>query len=109
MRGSIGHSTSAAGRTEAAALAREGDQAVVAAVVAVETEKAVRQDAAAKERAKLLLDEAGRSLISMVRSREEVFQLLADDFVQEGLLRLVALVLCHLDPVRDRVSGCESL
>ncbi len=38
----------------------------MAAIVAVETEEAVRQDAAAKERAKLLLDEAGRGLISVV-------------------------------------------
>ena len=66
MRGGIGHSTSAAGRAEAAALAREGNQAIVATVVAVETEEAVRQNAAAKERTKLLLDEAGRGLISVV-------------------------------------------
>ena len=49
VRGGICHSTSAAGRAETAALAREGNQAVMAAVVAVETEEAVRQNAAAKE------------------------------------------------------------
>ena len=40
----------------------------------------------------------------MDRTREEAFQLLADDLVKEGLLRLVALVVGHLDPVRDRVG-----
>ena len=40
----------------------------------------------------------------MDRTREEAFQLLADDLVKEGLLRLVALVIGHLDPVRDRVG-----
>ncbi len=49
VRGGIDHPTSAARRAEAATLARECNQAVMAAVVAVETEEAVRQNAAAKE------------------------------------------------------------
>jgi hypothetical protein len=77
-------------------------QAVVAAVVAVEAEKAVREDAAAQERAQLLLDETGRGLISALRALEEGLQLLADDLVKQGLLRLAALVLGHEVPGRDR-------
>ena len=102
VRGGIRHAAPAARGTEATALAREGHQAVVAAVVAVQSQEAVRQDAAAKECAKLLLDEAGRGLIPMARTREEAFQLLADDLVKEGLLRLMPHVLGHEVPGRDR-------
>jgi len=37
----------------------------------------------------------------VARVREEAFQLLADDLVKEGLLRLVALALGHEVPGRD--------
>jgi hypothetical protein len=42
-------------------------------------------------------------------SSERAFQLLAHDLVEERLLRLVALVLGHLDPVRDRVGVSGSV
>jgi hypothetical protein len=59
----IRHATSTARWTEAAALARERDQAIVAALVAVESKEAVCENSTAKERARLLLDEArGRAL-----------------------------------------------
>ncbi len=48
--------------------------------------------------------EGMNEVISVNRTREEAFQLLADDLVKEGFLRLVALVVGHLDPVRDRVG-----
>jgi hypothetical protein len=67
----------------------------VAALVAVESEEAVCENATAKERAKLLLDEARRRLLPSGRAREELFQPLPDDLVKEGLLRLVALILDH--------------
>lgn len=104
----ICHATPATRRTEAAALAREGDEAVVAALVAVEPKEAVCENATAKERAKLLLDEARRRLLPKGRAREEVFQLLADDLVKEGLLRLVALILGHGVPFRDRRGAAPS-
>jgi hypothetical protein len=69
----------------------------------VESQEAVREDAAAQEGAKLLLDEAGRGLASALRTRKEGLQLVADDLVKEGLLRLVALVLGHEIPGRDRI------
>jgi hypothetical protein len=60
------------------------------------------QDSTAKERVKLLFDEARRRLLPRGRAREEVFQLLADDLVKEGQLRLVAPILGHGAPFRDR-------
>jgi hypothetical protein len=66
--------------------------------IAVETEEALGEDAAAQERAKLLLDEVGRGLISAVGTREEALQLLANHLVKKRLLRLVALVVRHGRP-----------
>lgn len=105
MRGGIRHATPAARRAETAALAGKRDQAVLATVVAVESEEAVRQDAATQERAKLLLDEPGCRLLPRGRAREESFQLLSDHLVEERLLRLVALVLGHRVASRDRRGG----
>ena len=109
VRGGIRHAAPAARGTEATALAREGHQAVVAALVAVQSQEAVGQDAAAKEGAKLLRDEAGRGLIPVARPREEAFQLLADDVVKEGLLRLMPRVLGHEVPDRDRSGEVRRL
>jgi hypothetical protein len=104
----IRHAPSAARWTEATALARERDQAVVAALVAVEPKEAVCEDATAKEGAKLLLDEARRRLLPKRRAREEVFQLLADNLVKERLLRLAAPVLGHGAPLGDRRGAAPS-
>ncbi len=48
----------------------------------------------------------GRTVLS--RIREERLELLADDFVEERLLRLVALVSGHGAPDRDRRGGGRS-
>jgi hypothetical protein len=72
--------------------------------VAVHTEEAVREHAAAKELAKLLLDEARSRLLSVCGAREEAFELLAHDPMKESLLRFTALVLGHEVPDGDRVG-----
>ena len=41
-------------------------------------------------------------MVPVARAREKAFQLLADDLVKEGLLRLMPLVLGHEVPDRDR-------
>ena len=105
MRSRIRHTASSAGRTEAAALARECDQAIVSAPITAESEEAVCEDATAEECEKLLLDEARRRLLAVGRARKEVFQLLADDPVKERLLRFVALVLGHGGPVPGPAWG----
>jgi hypothetical protein len=46
-------------------------------------------------------DEARYRLIAVGRAREEALELLADDLVEEGLLRVMALVLGHEAPFRD--------
>ena len=71
------------------------------AVVTAQSQEAVRQDAATQEGAKLLLDEARDRLIAVGRAREKALEVLADDLVEEGLLRIMALVLCHEAPFRD--------
>ncbi len=88
--------------TEAALLAREGNQAIVATGVAVDAEEPVREHAAAEEGAKLLLDETRRWMFPERRTGEEAFQLLAHDLVKEGLLRFMALVLGHEVPDWDQ-------
>ncbi len=105
VRCGIRHAASATRWTEPTALAREGDQSIVPAVVAVEAQEAMRQDSAAQERAQLLLDEAGRGLLSASRLCEEGLEVLAYDLVEQGSLGLVALVLDGGAPSRDRVLG----
>ena len=70
-------------------------------VVAVQAQEAMRQDAATQEGAKLLLDEARDRLIAVGRAREKALELLANDLVKEGLLRVMALVLGHEVPLRN--------
>jgi hypothetical protein len=105
MRRRIRHPAPAARGTEAAALAREGDQAVVTTGVAVDAQEPVREHATAKEGAKLLLDEAGSGLLSVCSAREEASELLANDLMKESLLGLMALVLGNAVPGRDRVGA----
>ena len=73
--------------------------------VAVDAQESVREHAAAKEGAKFLLDEARSRLLSVCSVREEAFELLANDLMEESLLRLVALVLSNAVPHRDRVGA----
>ncbi len=62
----------------------------------------MREHAAAEEGAKLLLDESRCRLFPERRAGEEAFELLPHDLVKKGLLRLMALVLGHEIPDRDR-------
>ena len=89
----VAHAPSATGRTEAAALTREGHEPVVAAGVAVDTEEAVGEHAALEIGADLALDEAGDGGAPRSHSGEEGDELRADDFVKEGLLGLVSDVV----------------
>ena len=71
--------------------------------VAVNAQESMREHAAAKEGAKLLLDEARGRLLSVCGAREEAFELLANDLMKESLLRLTPLVLGEISD-RDRVG-----
>lgn len=65
VRGGVGHAPAAAGGTEAATFAGEGDDAIGAALVAVHAHEPVGEDAAAEIGAELPFHEA-----RMVRSRD---------------------------------------
>jgi hypothetical protein len=68
----------------------------------METKEAVREHATAEEGAKFLLDEVRGLLLSVRGARKEACELLANDLMKESLLRLMALVLSHEAPDRDR-------
>ena len=93
MRCCVGHPASATGWTEAAALAGEGDQAVVAAGVAVNAQKAVREYAASEIGAEFAFDEPSYRRVLLTSASEEGREVLSNDLVEQGLLRLVTLVL----------------
>ena len=104
--GGVGHAPAFAGRTETTPLARERDEAIVAAGVAVKPQEAVSQDSAPEVRAQLLLDESGRRAIAFACARQEGLELLTDDRVERGLLGSVPLVRwCGARDEEARVRG----
>jgi hypothetical protein len=64
---------------ESAPLARERNEAVEPAIVAVHAQEAVRQHATAKVGTKLFLDEAGGRLVSPSRVSQEGLEVFTDD------------------------------
>jgi hypothetical protein len=97
--GGIGHSPSTTRGAEPSAFARKGDQAVVAAAIAVYPDETSGEHAAVEVATQLSLHESRDRCTLLTRMGEEGLELLADHFVEQCLLRLVALVLCHADPV----------
>jgi hypothetical protein len=92
VRGGVDHAPAAAGRTETTPLAREGDEAIVAAGVAADPQEAVSKDPAPEVRAQLLLDKAGRRAIVFACVCQEGLELFTDDRVERGVLGSVPLV-----------------
>jgi hypothetical protein len=97
--GGISHSPSTAGGAEPSALTRKCDQAVVAAAIAVDADETSGEYAAIKVGTQLSLHESRDRCTLLTRMGKEGPELLADHFVEQCMLRLVALVLCHADPV----------
>ena len=91
--GCVRHSASTTGWTEATPFAGKGDQAVVAAGVAVNTQKAVREYAASEIGAEFAFDKPSYRRLPFVSASEEGLEVLSNDLVEQGLLRLVTLVL----------------
>jgi len=79
----VGHGAALAGGTNAAALAREGDEPVEFAGLAVEPEETVSEDSAAEIGAQGLLDEARCGLAALVCPLEEGFELLVEHAVEQ--------------------------
>jgi microcompartment protein CcmK/EutM len=78
----IGHAVAAATGAKAPAFARKGDEAIEAAIVAVQAQEAMGEDAASQEGVELLLDEAGHGLFASLRARQEGPEFLLDDVVE---------------------------
>jgi hypothetical protein len=91
-RRGVGHAPPTAGGTEAAALARERNEPVEPAVVAVHAQEAEGQHTAAEVVPELLLDEAGHGLVPPARLGQKGLELPPDDAVEDALLGAVARV-----------------
>ena len=74
----------------------------MAAGIAVEAKEAASQDAAVEVGPQLALDEASDRSALLPCVGEEDLEVLSDDFVEQGLLGLVALVLDGSVTSRDR-------
>ena len=79
----VGHGAALARGTNAAALAREGDEPVEFAGVAVEPEETVSEDSAAEISTQGLLDEAGGGLAALVCPLQEGFEFLVEHAVEQ--------------------------
>ena len=86
------HAVTAATWAKAPAFAREGDQAVEAAIVAAQAQEAMGEDAAAQEGMELLLDEAGYGLLASLCARQEGLEFLPDDVVEDALFGAMSRV-----------------
>jgi hypothetical protein len=86
------HAPSATRRTEPTTLAGEGDEPIVTAVVAVDAQESMSQDATFEIGADLALDEAGDGRTSRSCAPEEGLELVPNDLVEESLLGLVTFV-----------------
>ena len=93
MGGGLRHSPAAAGRAESTPFAREGDESIVPARVAVDTQESMREYPALEIRTDLALNEPSDRRALSSRPSQKGLELLANDFVEKGLLGLVAFVL----------------
>ena len=119
----LGHAVAATTRAKAPAFAREGDEAVEAAIVAVQAQEAMGEDAAAQEGMELLLDEAGHGLLASLCARQEGLEFLPDDVVEDALFGAMSCVgalrtsaprvgrMWSVDRLGDSLKGhsCEPL
>lgn len=82
----VGHSPTRAARADAAGLAAEGDEEIVAARIAVASKKAVGEDSAAEVGAEFSFDIArDRARVRVSGVGEERFQVVADHAIEDAL------------------------
>lgn len=84
MGGAFDHASARTARTDAAAFARERNQALLAAVTATQTHEAVREDATAQVASKLLFHEAADAALvaALLHLGEEGLEVVVNDGVQ---------------------------
>ncbi len=70
----------------------------------MQAKEAPSQDATIEIGANFTFDKASNGGSLLARVREKSLEILSDDFVEERLLGLVALVVGQMDPVRDGVG-----
>ena len=70
----------------------------------MQAKKSLSEDAAIEIGTDFTFDEASNGCSLLARVGEECLEGFSDDFVEKRLLRLVALVVGQVDPVRDRVG-----
>jgi len=90
--GGIRHPPTSTRRTESPAFAREGDEPIVTAGVAVDAKESVGEDAAREIAADLAFHEASDGRPRRSRACEEGLELVADDLMEKRLLGLVTFV-----------------
>ena len=91
MRGSLRHSPRITGRTDAASFAGKGDKKVTTAIRAIGTGEAIGKDAAFQVASEVPLDIDWDRLavpVAFVRQQQVGLQVLLDDAVEDGLLRM---------------------
>jgi hypothetical protein len=91
MRGGLCHPPRITGRADAAPLAEESHQEVTAAIRAVGTGEAIGEDAAFQVASEVPLDIGRHRMaipIAFTRQHQVGLQVLLDDAVQDGLLRM---------------------
>jgi len=112
VRRRVRHAVASARGTEPAAFAGEGDHAVEAATVAVHAHEAVGEDAAAQERPKLALDEAGHGPLAPVCAGQEGRERSLNDAVEDALLgaapAVARLAATGFRAVAVRSRRCEA-
>ncbi len=88
----VRHSPAAAGRAEPSALARKGDEPIVPARIAMDTQESMSEYPALQIGADLSLDEPGNRGTLPPRPSQEGFELFTNDLVQKRLFGLEAFV-----------------
>jgi hypothetical protein len=111
--GAVCHAPPGAARAHASALARERDQEIALAVVAVKPDESVGEDAALQIGAERLLDVPGQAaVIGLAGVCEEGLEVARDDAVEHGLGRAARGVFersgARALPRGDAVRGCGS-
>jgi hypothetical protein len=75
----------------------------VTASIAVNTQESFGENPAGQVSTQLALDEACDGSALITGASEKTFEILSDDLVKKGALRMVALVFDEWVPERDRV------
>ncbi len=110
--GGLAHAPSFARRAKPASLAREGDDAVVTAMVAVNADEAVLRQAAGQEVAKGAFDEPGDVGALTCVGTDKTLDATGDDLMEDRGLRLprnMAAVVEFSGSVYELLNRCQNI